>query len=431
LWSSTGYSSDGGTTWSWDTAVQVEGTTGGNGESVAEISAFARTSNNLSSSSISGGSYNFSNKTLTVPTGGGVTWYADIPTGTDPIWEVRTTAAVTSPTTVDNTLTWSVPTKVSQNGTAATIAVGNVTTGAANTSAIVTNSGDTTNATLNFTIPQGASAKGIDILGATAVSFKRSSGGVYTPTNSGTLTASPQNLVSPTYNWTITGGSFSSSSAITSSSATSVTVYPTDTSSVTVTLQATAESIVYNKTLYYSIVADGVGTNGKRTATGVVYKTAYTTDDTVPAAPTATSFTFSTGVFTGGTIGDGTWSKSAPTFVANNSYRYWVATFTAVEGDTNTTTGTGGSLTFGTPTKAVGFSGLVTFSSGTQVSDGTNTIAGFNNQTQIDGGQITTGAISAGRLQLGQNTGNNKIVLTDNNIQIWSDGNLRVKIGLL
>jgi len=98
LWSSTGYSSDGGTTWSWDTAVQVEGVNGSNGESIAEISAFTRTTSNLSSSTISGGSYDFSNKTLTVPTGGSVTWYAAIPTGTDPLWETRTTAAVTAPT---------------------------------------------------------------------------------------------------------------------------------------------------------------------------------------------------------------------------------------------------------------------------------------------------------------------------------------------
>ena len=116
LWSSTGYSSDGGTTWSWDTAVQVEGATGGSGESVAEISAFTRTTSNLSSSTISGGSYNFSNKTLTVPTGGSVTWYAAIPAGTDPLWETRTTAAVTAPTTVDNTLSWSTPVKVAQDG---------------------------------------------------------------------------------------------------------------------------------------------------------------------------------------------------------------------------------------------------------------------------------------------------------------------------
>jgi hypothetical protein len=121
LWSSTGYSSDGGTTWSWDTAVQVEGVDGSNGESIAEISAFTRTTSNLSSSTISGGSYDFSNKTLTVPTGGSVTWYAAIPTGTDPLWETRTTAAVTAPTTVDSTLSWSTPVKVAQNGSDAKV----------------------------------------------------------------------------------------------------------------------------------------------------------------------------------------------------------------------------------------------------------------------------------------------------------------------
>jgi len=342
-----------------------------------------------------------SSTNLTNPTINSSTGIISIPTITNLALDIASATFKATVGTAELTKTLSI--SIVQDGRAAVINIGTVTTSNPGSAATVTNNvtdGGATN-TIDISIPRGntgAPAKGIDILGATSVSFKRSSAGVYTPANSGTLTASPQNLVSPTYNWTVSGGSFSSSSAVTSSSATSVTVYPTDTSSVTVTLQATAESIVYNKTLYYSIVADGVGANGKRTATGVVYKTAYTTDDIVPAAPTATNFTFSTAVFTGGTIGDGTWSKAAPTFLANNTYRYWVASFTAVEGDTDTTTGTGGSLTFGTPTKAVGFSGLVTFSSGTQVTDGTNTIAGFNNQTQIDGGQITTGSILAARI---------------------------------
>jgi hypothetical protein len=46
------------------------------------------------------------------------------------------------------------------NGTAATIAVGTVTTGAAGTSAIVTNSGTSSAATLNFTIPRGDTGAG-------------------------------------------------------------------------------------------------------------------------------------------------------------------------------------------------------------------------------------------------------------------------------
>ena len=43
-----------------------------------------------------------------------------------------------------------------KDGTAATVAIGTVTTGAAGTSASVTNGGTETNAVLNFVIPQGA-----------------------------------------------------------------------------------------------------------------------------------------------------------------------------------------------------------------------------------------------------------------------------------
>jgi hypothetical protein len=45
-------------------------------------------------------------------------------------------------------------------GAAATVQVGSVTTGAAGSSAMVTNSGTTTAAVLNFTIPQGAAGSG-------------------------------------------------------------------------------------------------------------------------------------------------------------------------------------------------------------------------------------------------------------------------------
>jgi len=164
LWSSTGYSSDGGTTWAWDTAVQVEGTTGSNGESVAEISAFTRTANDLSSTSITGGSYDFSNKTLTVPTGGSVTWYSYIPIGTTPIWETRTTAAVTAPTTVDNILTWSTPVKTAQEG------------------------------------PSGNPARGVDISGAASINYNTTTN-TYSPA-AVTLTALPQNITPTSYTWT-------------------------------------------------------------------------------------------------------------------------------------------------------------------------------------------------------------------------------------
>jgi hypothetical protein len=201
-------------------------------------------------------------------------------------------------------------------------------------------------------------------------------------------------------------------------------------SSVTITNSGTASNAVLN----FTIPAGASGTAGRRTATGYLYKTAATTTDTPPpAGPNFTQYTFSSGNFSGGTAGE--WSLTAPTVAANNTNRYWAASYTALENASATTTptdiSTGSNLSFGSPQKSITFSGLVTFTSGTQVSDGTNSIAGFNSSTQIDGGQITTGAISAARLQLGQNSTSSRIVLTDQKIEIYESNVLRVKIGNL
>jgi hypothetical protein len=491
LYSSTGYKN--GTTWTWNVPVRVEGATGSDGQSIAEISVFTRVANAVSVATPANGVYSFTSKSITtVPISAGVTWYASIPAGTDPIWESRAVAVGQATGNNTNTLTWSTPVKTAENGAPArgvdisgALAIKyNSTTGYSPTSLTLTalpqnivptsyswsspngtasfsslNSATTTMTPANTssiqvklvvsdgintaektitiavasdgaigpTGPAGIPAKSLDILGTTTGSFKLS-GTTYSPANTGTLIANPQNLVSPSYTWTVSGGTFSG--GITTSYSSSVVATPNSNSTMTITLTVLSEGVYYNKTIYYSINSDGTGVDGRRTATGVVYKTAYTTDDdNTPGGPSATSFTFTTGVFTG--LDSSGWSKNAPVFQANNSYRYWVATFTAVENTSGSNTSSGTNLTFGTPSKAIGFSGLVTFSSATQVTDGTNTIAAFNSSTQIDGGQITTGTISANRLQLGQNSGASRIVLTDQKIEVYEGNNLRVRIGNL
>ena len=120
LWSSVGTSttSGGTTTWSWDTPILVEGSNGTDGNTVAEISAFTRTTGTPTQPSTNTGSVQFtaSGTTVTAPTGGGVTWYTSIPAGTDPVWETRTVASVSGTTGTDGTLVWSVPVKILQNG---------------------------------------------------------------------------------------------------------------------------------------------------------------------------------------------------------------------------------------------------------------------------------------------------------------------------
>jgi hypothetical protein len=76
------------------------------------------------------------------------------------------------------------------NGTAATVAVGTVTTGGAGSSATVTNSGTSTNATLNFSIPQGAAGAN-----GTANAWGEIDGTAATPT----IASGSDNVVSVTY----------------------------------------------------------------------------------------------------------------------------------------------------------------------------------------------------------------------------------------
>jgi hypothetical protein len=141
-----------------------------------------------------------------------------------------------------------------------------------------------------------------------------------------------------------------------------------------------------------------VGANGKRTATGLLYYRLAAA--TAPPTPSATSYTFSTNTFASLTTD---WALGAPTFAAGNSNKYWYSTYTAVE------TNAGGDTavpTFTTVTQAIGFTGLVTFTSTDKITDGTNTSnivpsgsitnhIGGANVTTINGGKISTGVITS------------------------------------
>lgn len=141
------------------------------------------------------------------------------------------------------------------------------------------------------------------------------------------------------------------------------------------------------------------GSDGRRTATGLVYYQLSAVS--APSTPSATSFTFSTGNFGGLTSN---WAKGAPTFAAGNSNKYWYSTYTAVE---STAGGDTATPTFSTPVQAIGFTGLVTFTSANNISDGgsysseiipkgsiTNHIGGAD-VTTINGGKVSTGVITS------------------------------------
>lgn len=140
------------------------------------------------------------------------------------------------------------------------------------------------------------------------------------------------------------------------------------------------------------------GADGRRTATGMVFYQPSSTNS--PTTPSATSYTFSSNSFGGLTL---QWGIGAPTYAAGNTNKYWYSTYTAVE----TTAGSGTAVpTFSAPAQAINFTGLVTFTSTNNITDGVNTSnivepgsvtnhIGGANVTTIEGGKISTGIITS------------------------------------
>lgn len=138
------------------------------------------------------------------------------------------------------------------------------------------------------------------------------------------------------------------------------------------------------------------GATGLKTATGFVYYNTATTLAGKPTTPTASSYIFSTGAFTGLTAG---WSTSAPDVDPQsiNDY-YWVSKYNVTESSSNSNVG---SPVFSVVDQLFRFTGLVSFNA--LASDG---------QTTIHGGSITTDTIELNSLKSND-------ILT-NNIEIQS-----------
>jgi hypothetical protein len=160
----------------------------------------------------------------------------------------------------------------------------------------------------------------------------------------------------------------------------------------------TSSGTVYTFEIIYSLTAGVVGADGAdgpKTLTHFVYHQA--SSSSAPATPSASSYTFSTNSFSGLTSG---WATTPPTFAAGNANKYWYSYFVAKENTAGGDTASGSNLTFQSSQQGIGFSGLVTFTSGSS-----GAITGYdpadiinNNTTTIDGGKITTGTIDADRL---------------------------------
>ena len=98
------------------------------------------------------------------------------------------------------------------------------------------------------------------------------------------------------------------------------------------------------------------------------------------------------------------WATTPPTFAAGNANKYRYSYFTAVENTAGGNTSSGSNLVFQNSQQGIGFSGLVTFSSGNLV-DGSSTYNPAtiinSNSTTIDGGKITTNSIVAAQIASG------------------------------
>jgi hypothetical protein len=145
------------------------------------------------------------------------------------------------------------------------------------------------------------------------------------------------------------------------------------------------------------------GVNGLRTAQGMVHYAL--SSSSAPTGPDdgTTSFNFSTGVMSGMRAN---WQMGAPTYASGNTNKYWYATFTSVEDSAGAGVATNSNNSFGSVTQAIGFSGLVSFTSNEAVGDGTNALSfGVSGTTLINGDNISTGRIISTNYATGSGDG--------------------------
>jgi len=431
----------------------VDGAAGSNGSAVAFVSIYQRASSAPSAPS-SGGSYNFTNNTLTAPNN----WYTSVPSGNNPVYmSVSTAISAAGGGGTDSTLTWGTPTLLAQNGTDGADGNdgndgGTGATGAAGSDGVSTYQAIVfqratsapsapTNGSFNFgtntltnptgwsdTVPSGnnpiyATRNLFSISGDTgtdtSVEWSTPTKFVEDGTNgtngtNGTDGADGlSTFLFPVYKRassapsTPTGGAYNfGTNSGTAPSGWSTSV-PSGTNPIYVsTSLATVQGATgSDSSLTWSspqILAQN-GTDGADGADGddgaaaprLAQRTIYTNPAvaSAPSTPAAT-ITWSTGALSGMSSG---WSESPPTQSATSSNSVYssVVVFNDTSGSATTTTATGA-----TPVKATEFSGLVTFSSGDFVTGGATI-------TNIDGGNITTGSISVNRLSVtGASDGN-------------------------
>lgn len=217
---------------------------------------------------------------------------------------------------------------------------------------------------LVFADPGAAGTPGpsVDINGYT--SFVQNAGGAFTPA-SATLSALIQNITSPTYSWSISGAT------PTSSTASSVVVTPTSSSTgVTVTLTVSGSNLIspLSKTIRMPVVYDGAageaGANGVMSAFPSIY--IWTGSSTPPTRPSTTStYTWGAGAYTA----PSGWSTTAPSNTVAGNY-LWIITV-PLNASATTTTSTLDWTNVAYPIRCIAYNGA-NGSAGTNGTNGTN-----------------------------------------------------------
>jgi hypothetical protein len=180
----------------------------------------------------------------------------------------------------------------------------------------------------------------------------------------------------------------------------------------------------------------GPGAPGLRTIQGYLYYEKNSAN--APADPSGTTYTFSTGLVSGGSgvtevvapasTAINKWTNSPRTQDPTSSNDHYTIRYFGTESSASSSTIT---VTYSDAVPYTNFDGVVTFSNGT-FKEGTTNI------TTIDGANISTGTIKAAQLEISNldadATGTDDGIFLDgtaNSIKIFAGGALRVKIGNL
>ena len=325
----------------------TDGTDGTDGKSLFEGFIFQRSATQPDTPT--GGQFDFGTNSLTPPTG----WFVDIPDGTDPAWLSTGLFETIGDTGVDNTVSWTTPTKSFSDG--------------------IDGIGVDGNSVFQFSV------------------FKRSvtvpnapTGGSYNFTTN-TITAPdgwsetiPDSDGTPLYQ---------STTIATVSGATG-----TDSS-----LSWSAPGVIAKDGVNGVDGVDGVdgdpgepGDPGDPAPRYAGTRLWYESDGTIPSAPSAT-ITWSTGLLSNVTQD---WSLDAPTVDANGSTVAWFSDlqFSDPTGVSSTSVATGT-----TPKRQITFEGIVKFVGQGQISDGTNTqsFGALASSDNVDLSSNVTGVLPA------------------------------------